>query len=170
MVTGSPAGLEHAQERFQESRVVRYDLTTPPSAEELGIDEGKVSAAFNREGPGYWRYELLLPSDRVFVSEGFGHRVSLDPQGGLGNGLVVNSRLSDIESADAALRLAEPVLGLAEDSITAWLREALAQRKRGEDDLVVSVIPGARLEYLSVSVEARVRGSGDVVLNWDFTW
>ncbi len=53
MVTGSPAGLEHAQERFQESRVVRYDLTTPPSAEELGIDEGKVSAAFNREGPGY---------------------------------------------------------------------------------------------------------------------
>ncbi len=96
--------------------------------------------------------------------------MSLDPQGGLGNGLVVNSRLSDIESADAALRLAEPVLGLAEDSIPAWLREALAQRKRGEDDLVVSVIPGARLEYLSVSVEARVRGSGDVVLNWDFTW
>ncbi len=41
MVTGSPAGLEHAQERFQESRVVRYDLTTPPSAEELGIDEGR---------------------------------------------------------------------------------------------------------------------------------
>lgn len=159
------------QEDYEREGAVRYDLSTPPAtAQQLGVKPGRTSGAFNRVGDEYWTYEVMLPGGKTFITQGFGHRVSVENgQGiGLGNTVLINGVSADVEAAAAELGEAVTLVGLDVQLVRDWTARARSSPAQDGD---VQVIRGAPQGYLDVAVELRrQRLSDEVVMNWDFYW
>ena len=160
------------QDQFQRDLAVRYDLTTPPaSAQQLGVRDGEISGAFNRDGDQYWTYDITLPGGKVFTTQGFGHVATVDngqPRTFPGNGVTINSRHADVEAAINELDKAVPLFGFNARDVQDWAAQARATPAQAGD---LAGFIGKPQGYLTVAVEVRrSRQKDEVVLNWDFTW
>lgn len=158
--------------RFSRTGTVEYDLSSPPTAAQVGLPAGERSAAFNRDGTAYWRYRIALPDGRSFTTLGFGHVVTVDPPPtGLGNQLLVNTEAADLDAATTDLLRAAPVLGLDEEQIRRWEAQSKARPMTLADPLDNTVFRGSGLGYLTMDVQAmRSEDTPGVSLGWSFLW
>ena len=153
-------------EQFREQNAVDYDLTSRPTAQELGVPEGRDSAIFDRDGSQYWDVSFTLPGGSTFTT---GKAIAVgvfisDPPGGLLNSVGINVRAeSEAELADL-LRGGGAQLGLDPAEVERYLDNP--NRLDGQ------VLHGRAFGYLMTSVELRPQSArpGVVALNYTFVW
>lgn len=173
-----PQGSNEAiQQRYQRERAVHWDMTTPRTAQQLGVQPGQTAAAFNRAGGPYWSYRVVLPGGQVFTTPGYGHFIRVEPdepQGSVpqsNSEVLINTRAAGLQAAIDAVRAAVPVLGLDQQRFDDWAAEALDNPLSPTDLVNVRVFPGSMFDYLLTEAEIRrVNDRDDVAINWSFIW
>lgn len=153
-------------EQFRAQNGVSYDLSTPPSADELGLTGGRDSAIFDRDGSQYWDVDVRLPEGASFST---GRTIAVTVflsfvPGGLLNAVGINVRAENQAQLSELLRRDVDQLGLD----PAQVERYLASPNRLDNQ----VLDGRDFGYLSTSVELRPQSDrpGVVALNYSFTW
>ncbi len=148
-------------EQFREQNAVDYDLTSPPTAQELGVPEGRDSAIFDRDGSQYWDVSFALPGGSTFTT---GKAIAVgvfikDQPGGLLNSININVRAESEDELAALLRGGGAQLGLDPTEVERYLDNR--NRLDGQ------VLRGRAFGYLTTSVELRPQSArpGVVALN-----
>lgn len=157
-------------ELFREQNAVDYDLTSPPTAQQLGVPEGRDTAIFDRDGSEFWDVSFQLPGGSTFTtSQAIAVGIFIENRpGGLLNSVGINVNAdSEEELADLLARDVDQ-LGLD----PAQVERFLADYRRSGSNTTNVVLHGQDFGYLSTSVDARPATGepGKLALNYDFTW
>lgn len=154
-------------ELFRAQNAVTYDLTTPPTAQDLGVEQGRDSAIFDRDGSQYWDVRFSLPGGSTFTTDkaiAVGVFIE-DRPGGLLNSVGVNVRAESEQELTALLRRDVSQLGLDPAVVERYLTGSQTR-------LDGQVMEGRAFGYLRSSVELRPQSvrPGVVALNYSFVW
>ena len=161
-----PTGDRPSIEQFRAQNAVAYDLTTPPTAAELGVPEGRDSAIFDRDGPQYWDVAFQLPDGATF-STGRAIAVTVflsDVPGGLLNEVGINVNADDEAQLSDQLRRDVDQLGIDPARVESYLAST--------NRLTNQILDGREFGYLSTSIELRPQSGepGGVAMNYKFFW
>ena len=153
-------------EQFREQNAVDYDLTTPPTAQDLGVPEGRDSAIFDRDSSTYWDISFTLPGGSTFTT---GKAIAVgifikDQPGGLLNSVNINVNADSEDELATLLRSGGAQLGLDPVQVERYLDDP--------NRLDNQVLDGRTFGYLFTSVGLRPQPSreGVVALNYNFDW
>ncbi|HEU0104506.1 MAG TPA: hypothetical protein VFR07_19520 [Mycobacteriales bacterium] len=167
------ASEQQTLQRFRKDLAVRYDLTVPRTAQELGVAAGYTSALFDRDGSEYWTVTLVLPGGREFVTSR-ASRVGVfipDEPGGLLNSVTVNARVVDLDALLVELNAAVDQLGLDRAEVARFVAEQRRNPVSVSNPVNHQVLSGTPLGHLTTNVEPRVTRNDDgVAVNYTFTW
>lgn len=162
-----------AHEKFKAEGAVRYDLARPPTAQDLGVAEGRTSAIFDRgSGDPLWDIKFTLPGGTVWTTKAFAVAVAVEPPGAtLGNEIVVNARADNAEDLRRRLLADAPVLGLNVEQVNSWVTELIHRPLTTSNSSDTIVFRARTFDYLTVSVEARARREVETIsVNYKFYW
>lgn len=171
----APDTSRGAVEQFRRDREVRYDLTRPRTAQELGVREGSDSAIFDRDDAEYWDVTFALPQDRAFsTSAAIAVGVFIgDPvvPGGLLNEVGVNAQARDLDDLAGQLTVAAQQLGLDQAAMDDFIARERRQPPTTTSPEHHRVFTSPPIGHLTATAEPRIsQGRDYIAINYSFTW
>ena len=147
-------------------RPARYDLTTPPTREDLGYEPGQPALSLDRGTGDLLAVGVDLPQGRALDVEAFRVDSVAGPGEAAPTSLYVYTSVPPDE-ADAVLDRAADLLGLDEAAVARG--RAVYTAPARPDDFIE--LAGPPLDYLTVGLGVRKdERLDDVTVIYEFTW
>ncbi len=163
-------------EQFRDSLKVDYDLRTPPTGAQLGIQQGSSSAIFDRDGD-YWTATFQLPDGKVFQTDRvFAVSPYLDDQNPnvsipTKNTIGVQVRAENLADLRRRIREMTPLMGGEPDRIDAFLNFVGSSPATPTTSQYGLDLGSTSLAYLDVGFAASVSADRtSFVLTYNFAW